>query len=108
MRARVRVRVRRHPPSTHRTFDVDEIDKSESSRDILAEPTLLFSEAEKQKDAPPSAQNRTASTAGRRAGQLGPVSARPAEVPPAEVPPAGALRRERGGRPGPGCRSRAW
>ncbi|MFI8357023.1 hypothetical protein [Streptomyces cyaneofuscatus] len=47
------MRLRRHPPSTHRTFDVDEIDKSESSRDILAEPTLLFSEAEKQQEAPP-------------------------------------------------------
>ncbi|MFJ8757857.1 hypothetical protein [Streptomyces cyaneofuscatus] len=41
--------MRRQPPSTHRTFDVEEIDKSESSRDILAEPTLLFSEAEKQR-----------------------------------------------------------
>ncbi|MFJ9890495.1 class IV adenylate cyclase [Streptomyces sp. NPDC091287] len=37
---------------------VDEIYKSEAGRDILAEPTLLFSEAEKQKDASPTAQDR--------------------------------------------------
>ncbi|MGK3090658.1 class IV adenylate cyclase [Streptomyces sp. WAC01490] len=44
--------------SEARFGSVDEIYKSESSRDILAEPTLLFSEAEKQKDASPTAQDR--------------------------------------------------
>ncbi|CAM5495826.1 hypothetical protein SBADM41S_10022 [Streptomyces badius] len=43
--------------SEARFGSVDEIYKSESSRDILAEPTLLFSEAEKQKDASPTAQD---------------------------------------------------
>ncbi|WP_405502532.1 class IV adenylate cyclase [Streptomyces anulatus] len=37
---------------------VDEIYKSEAGRDILAEPTLLFSETEKQKEASPTAQDR--------------------------------------------------
>ncbi|CAD5965314.1 protein of unknown function [Streptomyces sp. KY75] len=44
--------------SEARFGSVDEIYKSESNRDILAEPTLLFSEAEKHKDASPTAQDR--------------------------------------------------
>ncbi|GAB2934823.1 hypothetical protein GCM10027028_38110 [Streptomyces sundarbansensis] len=44
--------------SEARFGSVDEIYKSESGRDILAEPTLLFSEAEKQKGASPTAQDR--------------------------------------------------
>ncbi|MFE4666624.1 class IV adenylate cyclase [Streptomyces sp. NPDC056716] len=37
---------------------VDEIYKSESGRDILTEPTLLFADAAKQQDAAPTAQDR--------------------------------------------------
>ena len=44
--------------SEARFGSVDEVYKSESGRDILAEPTLLFSEAGKQKDASPTAQDR--------------------------------------------------
>lgn len=44
--------------SEARFGSVDEIYKSESNRDILSEPTLLFSETEKQKEAFPTAQDR--------------------------------------------------
>lgn len=44
--------------SEARFGSVDEIYKSETGRDILAEPTLLFSDAEKQEDASSTAQRR--------------------------------------------------
>ncbi|GBQ02975.1 hypothetical protein SSP531S_44390 [Streptomyces spongiicola] len=44
--------------SEARFGSVDEIYKSEAGRDILAEPTLLFSDAEKQEDAATTAQTR--------------------------------------------------
>ncbi|MFB7459310.1 class IV adenylate cyclase [Streptomyces sp. NPDC056188] len=44
--------------SEARFGSVDEIYKSEAGRDILAEPTLLFSDAEKQECTSPMAQGR--------------------------------------------------
>ncbi|MGQ4514591.1 CYTH domain-containing protein [Streptomyces sp. DW26H14] len=44
--------------SEARFGSVDEVYKSEMGRDILAEPTLLFSAAEKKADASPVAQDR--------------------------------------------------
>jgi adenylate cyclase class 2 len=44
--------------SEARFGSVDEIYKSEAGRNILAEPTLLFSDAEKQADAPSAVQGR--------------------------------------------------
>ncbi|MEW2117320.1 class IV adenylate cyclase [Streptomyces sp. NPDC005474] len=44
--------------SEARFGSVDEIYRSEAGRDILVEPTLLFSEAEKQRDPTPTAQGR--------------------------------------------------